>query len=240
MEKRKAASSAGTLRPWREGLWRFALPSTERVVIGVTDRTCHLDELRQRLPGMSGLILAEQVHGASVAAASHPQPGDRPVPGCDGLTTRTAAMALAIRTADCLPIACWDPVRRAVGLVHAGWRGLAGWLPMRLVTFMRQVYHSRPPDLRIAIGPAIRACCYEVSDDFLPRFAPFMRREGGRWHYDLVASAVDQLTTVGVRSSRILDAGACTACDTARWHSFRREGESNLRLFSFAMIQSHE
>ena len=209
-------SSPERVRPWRPGIWRVQIPRGRRVMAGVTDRHADLDTLRARLPTRWHLILAEQIHGASVAAIETPPSSSDPIPGCDGLITRLPGLALVMRTADCLPILLWDPVQQVVGAAHVGWRGLDKQLPMRLVQWAQACYQSRPEDLWVSIGPAIRSCCYEVGRDFVPRFGPFVQEAAGRVTCDLIGCASRQLVSTGVRPTHVVDSGLCTACDAQR------------------------
>ena len=236
-EPAKDAQTAAALALWRPGLWRLKLAGETRVIAGVGDRSSDVSGLAGQLGMSGGVVCAEQVHGVGIAAVDLGAAVAGPVPGCDGLVTQTAGTALVIRTADCLPVFAWDPRQQAVGIAHAGWRGLAKRLPARLVAFLVERYHSRPGDLWIGIGPAIRSCCYEVDEQFAPAFAPYIRRADGRRTCDLIAAAVHQIRSAGVRAERVVDSGECTACDAARWHSVRRDGESAGRLFSFIAIR---
>ena len=230
-------SPAAALLSAGGGLWRMAWPGRgsldqRPVLAGVADRALSLDGLRTVL---GPLVLAQQVHGVSLAAI-----GDAscvlPVAGCDGLTTALPDVTLVIRTADCLPILAWDPIQHVAGILHAGWRGLAGGLPRRLIVWLREVYGSRPSNLWLAIGPAIRACCYDVGAEFEARFGSFVRMDRGRRTCDLIGAATQQLVESGVAAERVLDSGCCTACDAARWHSVRRDGQHAGRLLSFIRL----
>ena len=179
---------------------------------------------------------AEQVHGGSVAVVGS-RLGRSLIPGADALVTNVPGMALLIRTADCLPMFFADPARLAVGLAHAGWRGLAMGLPARVVAAMRRTYRTPPGELAVAIGPAIRACCYEVGLEFEARFGPFVQMRGGRRTCDLIGAAVEQLRRCGVRPERIVDSQACTGCGVQRWFSLRREGPSTGRLTSLIVVR---
>ena len=230
-----ATSKTSEMLQWRAGFWQFAHRGLGPVLAGVSDRSCDLAALQAQLPARQ-MVMAEQVHGASIAAVG----GDvaaTSIPGCDALATSMRGVALVIRTADCLPIIVWDPVQRVVAAAHAGWRGLAARLPMRLVSFLRQTYQSQPEDLWVGIGPAIRACCYDVGEEFMARFAPFVQQTDGRLTCDLVGCAVDHFRSSGVRPARLLDSGSCTACQSDRWYSVRREGEASGRLLSFILIR---
>ncbi len=221
--------------PWQPGIWRWQFPHGRRVRAGTTDRTGDWSALQRAFPRVGAPVVAEQIHGASLAAVESPN-AIRPLPGCDGLLTQQPNLLLVVRTADCLPLFLWDPVQRVVGVVHAGWCGLARQVPMKLIAFAQQTYRSRPQDVWVGIGPAIHACCYEVGQEFGASFASYLDSRGGRLHCDLIRCATDQLMAAGVAPSRILDAGCCTACEAGRWYSLRKEGGLEQRLLSFITL----
>ena len=88
----------------------------------------------------------------------------------DGMITNTPGLLLAIKTADCVPVLVADVKRRVVGAFHAGWRGTAARVVEKGVGEMRRQFGSRPGDLRAAIGPCIRKCCYSVGDEVRAEF----------------------------------------------------------------------
>lgn len=88
----------------------------------------------------------------------------------DGLVTNVPGLLLAVKTADCVPVLIGDPKQRVVGAFHAGWRGTAKRIVEKGVGVMRRDFGSDPTDLRAAIGPCIRACCYEVGDEVQETF----------------------------------------------------------------------
>ena len=180
---------------------------------------------------------AEQAHGASFAVMLGRAP-QACVAGCDALLTHQADVALRVRTADCLPLFFADLARRVIGLAHAGWRGIAAWLPARMVAAFHDAYRSRPEDLRVAVGPAIRACCYDVGPEFEARFGRFVTRDGGRRRCDLVAAAIAQLRGCGVRPAHVVDSHRCTACEPQQWFSLRRDGPATGRLVSCILMPS--
>jgi hypothetical protein len=89
----------------------------------------------------------------------------------DGLLTNAPGLLLSIQTADCLPILLVDPKRRAVGALHAGWRGTLARIAEKGVGLMQRHFGSRAQDLVAAIGPGIHGCCYEVGREVRERFA---------------------------------------------------------------------
>jgi hypothetical protein len=226
------------LAPLRGGGWRLQGWASRRVVAAITDRrTNHRAFLRQFAPA-AGTVEAEQVHGSSVAVVRRSDPPSQLVAGCDALVTDAAGLVLLIRTADCLPVFFAAPRRGVVGLAHAGWRGLSSALLRRTLAVLHHAFQVHPGELSVAIGPAIRACCYEVGEEFAPRFGSFVQIRSGRRTCDLIGAAVEQLRSGGVRPARIADARRCTACETAQWFSLRREGAQTGRLVSAIMVRS--
>jgi polyphenol oxidase len=117
--------------------------------------------------GLWPLITLRQVHSDIIRFIDSPL---KSPPVGDGLITSTPGLLLAIQTADCLPIILVDPMRRAVGVFHAGWRGTLKRIVEKGVGEMQRLFNARPHDLRAVIGPGIRACCYEVGEEVREKF----------------------------------------------------------------------
>lgn len=220
------------------GGWWWRWWTASHIVAGVTDRQMQPTELLAQLSSRVATIEAEQVHGGSVVMIERGYRATHPIAGCDALLTSAPGVALLIRTADCLPILFAAPGRGVVGIAHAGWRGLAAALPLKMVAAFRHTYQARPEELQVAIGPAIHACCYEVGQEFAARFGPFVERHGATWYCDLIGIAKAQLHQSGVPQDRVVDTGHCTSCELDRWFSVRREGATTGRLTSVIMLQS--
>lgn len=113
------------------------------------------------------LLQVRQIHSAIVhrvnSAVHEPLVGD-------GLITNGQGMLLAIKTADCVPVLVADSKRRVVGAFHAGWRGTVARIAEKGVGEMRRQFGSLPRDLRAAIGPSIRRCCYQVGPEVRAEF----------------------------------------------------------------------
>ena len=88
----------------------------------------------------------------------------------DGLVTNVKGIALAVFTADCVPIYFVDPVREAIGLAHSGWRGTVSNMAGKMIEKMKQEFGTDPKDLIIAIGPSICQNCYEVDETVAEAF----------------------------------------------------------------------
>jgi YfiH family protein len=113
------------------------------------------------------LVTLKQIHSATVhVARGFPK---KTLVG-DGVITNVPGLALAVLTADCVPVLVVDPKRKAVGAFHAGWRGTVQRVVEKGVGTMRMEYGSDPADLYAAIGPCIQQCCYAVGDEVVDRF----------------------------------------------------------------------
>jgi polyphenol oxidase len=113
------------------------------------------------------LITLRQIHSDIIHCVS--EPSGSPLAG-DGLITSTAGIALAVQTADCLPVILVDTIRRAVGAFHAGWRGTLKRIVEKGVGEMRRWFGTEARDVRAAIGPGIHSCCYEVGPEVREKF----------------------------------------------------------------------
>ena len=131
-------------------------------------------------------------------------------------------MALLLRFADCQPILLYDPVRHALGLVHAGWRGVALGIARRAVEAMQEAFGTQPKDLVAGLGPAIGPCCYTVGHEVaaamgyaLPDWSQVMQVEGeATWRLDLSAANAQLLAAAGVRQIEAAD--LCTSLSQRR------------------------
>jgi YfiH family protein len=175
-----------------------------------------------------------QVHGIDVTVADCSPAGHDAWPEGDLLVTERDDAALAIRTADCVPILLVDPVRRVVAAVHAGWRGTALGAAWHMVSLLQDRYGVDPASLVAAIGPSIGPDRYEVGPEVPAHFA---RRfdtgnverwarpaRGDRFLLDLWQANADQLEWAGVPHDAVHVARLCTATHPEVFHSYRVDG----------------
>ena len=151
----------------------------------------------------------------------------------DALISDQQGIFLAIRTADCLPILIADPRNRAVAAVHAGWRGTVSDIVSKTLEALEQEFGSRPEDLRVAIGPGIGACCFEVGPEVAVQFQPFFPERTDftkRTQIDLAETIARQLRRNGVTESQFAVSRLCTRCDAEQFESYRREREAAGRM----------
>jgi polyphenol oxidase len=183
---------------------------------------------RYPVPISNSVSTLRQIHSDLVLRAD--APGD--LGEGDGLVTNLPNLSLSVRTADCYPILLADGRNRAVGAIHAGWRGTAAHIAEKTLMKMRSEFGTQPGDVFAAIGPGINFCCYEVGGEVARQFGL-----GGRTHLDLVSENRMQMEKAGILPENIEALGICTFCDAERFFSYRREKEQAGRMISFIRIQ---
>jgi YfiH family protein len=205
------------------------------------DRERDGEPLREAVRGLGyRLASVRQVHGTSVLAPSVVDGSPECAGEADALVTDRSGIALEIRVADCVPLFVVDPVRRAVGLGHAGWRGTVAGVGERLAAAFAERFGSRPADLAVWIGPSIGPECFEVGPDVA---ATFRDRFGegvlsAPRHVDLRAALVASLARAGVDPARVAATDLCTVCRPDLFHSHRRSGGRAGRNLAFIAIRA--
>ena len=102
---------------------------------------------------------------------------------------------------------------------------------------MQDEFNISPARLQVTFGPAIRACCYEVGEEFRGYFNYGLNNKQGRYYLDLAGINKRQLLDAGVREENISDSGLCTSCRSKEFFSYRREGSSSGRMISVVMLR---
>jgi len=181
--------------------------------------------------GVSGAVVARQVHGAEVLSVAQP-PAAYSVGSAeaDGVATALPGVAAAVHVADCVPVAVGGA--GGVAMLHCGWRGLDGGIVSAGIARLRLLGVQGP--LAAAIGPGVGGCCYETGEEVRERFSAY-RASAGRL-LDLKVVARAQLHEAGV--GLVEDVGVCTICSKpGRLYSHRRDGASCGRQGGFAWLR---
>ncbi len=185
-----------------------------------------------RLGNPSADVTLRQIHSAVVWNAHALI--DRDCEG-DALITDDPGRSIGVRTADCVPILLLDEKRHAVGAVHAGWRGTIAEIAGQTIKKLGQDFGTLPADVYAALGPCIRECCYEVSEQVSNQLKPLFPEwcpGTGKRHVDLPEANRRILCAAGVSNARIFDSGLCTRCLSEQFFSFRREPGNPGRMLS--------
>jgi hypothetical protein len=189
-----------------------------------------------RAAGIEQLWSVVQVHGADVVRIG-PESSVEAISRirADALTSAERGVALGIYTADCIPMLLCDAETGACAAAHAGWRGVVAGVATATVQALRDHHGAEPANLRVALGPSIGPCCFEVGADVAAKFSPdhVKPRAGKKPTIDLRAAGVAQLVAAGVRPANIDANAPCTACDRERFYSFRRDGRETGQHVAF-------
>jgi YfiH family protein len=192
-------------------------------------------ENRRRLAQAMGvaldyLVFPSQTHSLNVKRVSGPiEPGE--LADTDALITDAPGVCINVMSADCVPVLLYDPIRRAAGAVHAGWRGTVGKIVTRTVLAMHEAFGTNPGDLVAGIGPSICADVYEVGEEVLAAVQnAFNTTEGlilrrkaeGKGYIDLWEANRRQLLEAGVPAGSIEVAGLCTYLHADQFFSARK------------------
>jgi YfiH family protein len=142
-------------------------------------------------------------------------------------------VALVITIADCVPILLFDPIQKAIGAVHAGWRGTANAIVKRALYMMQEEFKTDPELVLVFIGPSAGVCCYEVSEEVAVNFEnKIVPYNTGKIFIDLKKENASQLKQLGVVAGNIEISTHCTICEKHLFHSYRRDGKNAGRMMA--------
>ena len=197
------------------------------------------------------MVLSDQTHTTNVRVITEEDRGKgilRPqdYSDVDGMITNVPGIVLVTSYADCVPLYFVDPVRKAIGLSHSGWKGTVGHIGQKTVWKMHEVYGSEPKDIVAAIGPSICQSCYEVSDDVAEAFrANFTADEAadilldkgnGKYQLDLWKANWYVLTDAGILPEHLSVTDLCTACHPNLLWSHRKTNGQRGGLSAFLSL----
>jgi copper oxidase (laccase) domain-containing protein len=198
--------------------------------LGLAGRTATADVVESWLrlscidPGIQGVVVSRQIHGAGIVLHPRTVPGIVILDGYDGHVTASKGQLLAVTVADCVPVYLCAP-GRAVSLLHAGWRGIAANGLEAAVDQLTQASGVGARDIRIHLGVAICGECYEVGAEVPKALGVHPGRT-----VDLRAVLADRARRLGVR--QVTTSSWCSRHDNV-FHSYRRDGVSAGRMVAY-------
>lgn len=198
------------------------------------------------------IVTSDQTHTANVRVITAEDRGNgitkpRPYTDVDGMITNVPGLVLATFYADCVPLYFADPVHKAVGLSHSGWRGTAAGIGAVTVKELQKHYGTRPEDIYAAIEPSICQDCYEVSEDVILEFQKtfsrelwkdiFYRKENGKYQLNLWEANRQILLGAGILPEHISMPNLCTCCNPEFLYSHRASQGKRGNLGAFLGIK---
>lgn len=198
------------------------------------------------------LVCSDQTHTTNIRVVTEDDRGrgfvrPKDYRDVDGMITNVPGLTLATFYADCVPLYFVDPVKRAIGLSHSGWRGTVGKIGKKTVERMEETYGSDPVDIRAVIGPSICQDCYEVSGDVIDEFRQAFSEESWPDLYYAKANGKYQLNLwkanelifreAGILPEHIAVTDLCTCCNPGLLFSHRASHGRRGNLGAFLMLK---
>ena len=198
------------------------------------------------------LVFSQQTHTTNVRVVKEEDRGlgftrKLEYADVDGLITNVPGICLVTFYADCVPLYFVDPVKKAIGLSHSGWRGTVGKIGKVTVEKMQKEYGSNPEDIIAAVGPSICQDCYEVSEDVIDRFRAnfeekdwkqlFYKKENEKYQLNLWKANELIFKEAGILPQHIAVTNVCTHCNSDVLYSHRRTGNKRGNLAAFLALK---
>lgn len=221
------------------------------------DDPAHVLENYQRMAEILGvekerMVLSWQTHTTNIRRVTEEDAGkgvvrERDYRNVDGLITDVPGITLVTFYADCVPLYLLDPVHRAIGLSHSGWRGTVNRMGRVTLDAMSREFGTSPEDVIACIGPSICQDCFEVGGEVTGEFAEefderyheelFYRKENGKYQLDLWRANQIVFEEAGVKKENIHTTDICTHCNPERLFSHRTMGKERGNLAAFFALR---
>lgn len=197
------------------------------------------------------LVFSDQVHDVQVHRVTEEDRGygfryPRKLTAIDGLITDEKNIPLVTYYADCVPIYIVDPVKKAIGLCHSGWKGTVNKMSVHTVQAMQESFGCDPLDLVAVIGPSICRDCYEVSEDVAEKFKAaysekiasqiLEEKKDSKYQLDLWLANIENLLEAGLKRENITNSNICTCCNHELLFSHRASKGKRGNLAAFLSI----
>lgn len=197
------------------------------------------------------IVCSDQTHTTNVRYVTKQDAGcgltrARTYQDVDGLITDVPGLTLATFYADCVPLYFVDPVHRAIGLSHSGWRGTVSRMGQVTIQAMKEKFGTVASDLICAIGPSICMDCYEVSADVAKAFSQafgsgvsrmLLDKKNGKYQLDLWEANRQVLLEAGVLPEHLSCTNICTCCNAKQLFSHRASQGKRGNLGAFLCIK---
>jgi len=184
------------------------------------------------------------VHGTNIVYADAPRPLEQPSTQADILLTDNPEVSLFMRFGDCVPLMFHDPIKKVIGLAHAGWMGTVRGVAKAAVEGMQSRYGCKPENIISGIGPSIGVDHYEVGADVISQFQEKYNKDAdrvlqtrdGSTYLDLWSANSIELENAGVEQIQV--SSVCTACHLDDWFSHRAEKGKTGRFGALMALQA--
>jgi YfiH family protein len=226
----------------------FAFTTTKETLgiekVRFTNKPVNKIKLAQALNiNSKNLIFPRQTHTSFVAEIW--EVPKKAIEETDALVTNQAELCICIQTADCVPILLFDPIKKIVSAVHAGWRGTVNKIVEVCVQKMVLKYESSPENILATIGPSISPEIYEVGMEVVEavrKSVPnsekaLQKNNSGKFHFDLWEANRQLMIKCGLQSKNIETLGECSFFNMEKYYSARRDGIQTGRMVTGIMLK---
>ncbi|PKM76321.1 MAG: peptidoglycan editing factor PgeF [Firmicutes bacterium HGW-Firmicutes-15] len=192
---------------------------------------------------LDDMVACQQVHGNEVRRVNCIDRGkgarslDEVIMNCDAMITNEPGIYLMSFYADCIPVYFYDPINRAIGMAHSGWKGTMKKIVVNTLEAMYKEFNTCANEVQIFIGPGIGFCCFEIQSDLLAKvkaefnsFHDIINNKNGLITWDLQETNLQLLKQEGVNPLNISTCKLCTACCADIFYSYRRENGDTGRM----------
>lgn len=194
---------------------------------------------------LNSMTTAKQIHNDCVKIVSEESRGkgsvdfDGAINGTDAMVTNVPDTCLMVLLADCVPLLLYDPSKKVIGVVHAGWKGTLRFIARATIKTMQEYFGSSPQNIIVGIGPSVGPCCYQVGQEVISQVEQVLgttqnlvrnRSADGKGYLDLWKANLKQLLDVGIPEENIDMAGTCTCHHPNVFFSYRH-GRGNTGRF---------
>jgi len=208
------------------------------------DRQEHVSRNKERIAAIFGfnpkhLILLNQMHQDNILVLREPHGTIPSLLEYDALITDYPNTFLGILTADCLPVFVVDQRKKVIAAIHAGRQGTALHITTKVLKNMEEEFGCSPDNLRIALGPSIGPCCYEIGEEvFLPEWEPYATStRNGKKKVDLAKINIAHMEREGIKTEQISWITLCTCCHHNLFFSYRRERRTGRQLSFIGIVR---
>ena len=198
------------------------------------------------------LVFSNQVHLTNIHKVTKEDCGkgiirESDIIEIDGLVTNEPGIPLITFYADCVPLFFYDPVNKVIAMAHSGWKGTVERIGAKMISYMKEEYHSNPEDIVCAIAPSICQKCYEVSEDVALRFLEVFgdgygeeflyKKDNGKYQLNLHKACEITLLEAGVKKEHLDVTDICTCCNPEFLFSHRASNGMRGNLAGVMMIK---
>jgi len=187
------------------------------------------------------LVHMEQIHGDKIVIID--KTSDLSIiPQSDALITQEKNIPLMVMVADCIPILVYDPIQKAIAVIHAGRAGVFNKILIKTLKLMKRQFNTQVENTNIVLGPSIRSCCYQVGEEIKKEaeslnYTYAVKTNDNTISLDLIIIIKEQLRELGIPIKNIEVSPYCTSCNKDLFFSYRAENNNTGRFSGLLMLK---